>query len=68
MYEVLLYLQLEDWKIDMIASKMGLFLPLYSPAKSHPCTSITSNSESIDYYEENTCSEDSTCGYYGKFY
>ena len=24
-------------------------------------------SESIDYYEENTCSEDSTCGYYGKF-
>ena len=66
-YAVLRYLQLEeDGKIDMIASKMGLFLPLYSPSKSHPRT-CTSDSESIDYYEENTCSEDSTCGYYGKF-
>ena len=45
---------------------MGLFLLVYSPSKSHPCT-CTSDSESIDYYEENTCSEDSTCGYYGKF-
>ena len=66
-YAVLRYLQLEeDGKIDMIASKMGLFLPLYSSSKSHPHT-CTSDSESIDYYEENTCSEDSTCGYYGKF-
>ena len=66
-YAVLRYLQLEeDGKIDMIASKMGLFLPLYSPSKSRPHT-CTSDSESIDYYEENTCSEDSTCGYYGKF-
>ena len=66
-YAVLRYLQLEeDGKIDMIASKMGLFLPLYSPSKSHPRT-CTSDSESIDYCEENTCSEDSTCGYYGKF-
>ena len=40
-YAVLRYLQLEeDGKIDMIASKMGLFLPLYSPAKSHPRTCI----------------------------
>ena len=68
MYAVLRYLQLEeDGKIDMIASKMGLFLPLYSPAKSHPRTCITSDSESIDYYEENTCSEDSTYGYHGNF-
>ena len=67
-YAVLRYLQLEeDGKIDMIASKMGLFLPLYSPAKSHPCTCITSDSESIDYYEEDTCNKDSTCGYYGNF-
>ena len=42
---------------------MGLFLPLYSPSKSHPRT-CTSDSKNIDYYEENTCSEDSTCGYY----
>ena len=67
-YAVLCYLQLEeDGKIDMIASKMGLFLPLYSQSKSHPRT-CTSNSESIDYYEEKTCSEDSTSGYYGKFF
>ena len=66
-YAVLRYLQLkEDGKIDMIASKMELFLPLYRPSKSHPHT-CTSDSETIDYYEENTCSEDSTCGYYGKF-
>ena len=65
-YAVLCYLQLEeDGKIDMIASKMGLFLPLYSPAKSHPHT-CTSDNESIDY-EENTCSEDCTCGYHGEF-
>ena len=51
----------------MTASRMGLFLPLYSPAKSHPHTCITSNSESNDCYEEDTCSEDSTCGYYGNF-
>ena len=50
----------------MIASKMGLFLPLYSPSKSHPRT-CTSDSKSIDYYEENTSSENNTCGYYGKF-
>ena len=67
-YAVLRYLQLEeDGKIDMITSKMRLFLPLYSPAKSHPHTCITSDSESIDYYEKDTCSEDSTCGYYGNF-
>ena len=65
-YAVLRYLQIEeDGKIDMIASKMGLFLPLYSPSKSHPRT-CTSDSESIDYYDKNTCSEDSTCRYYGK--
>ena len=50
----------------MIAFKMGLFLPLYSPFKFYPCT-CTSDSESTNYYEKNTCSEDSTCGYYGKF-
>ena len=67
-YAVLHYLQIEeDGKIDVIASKMGLFLPLYSPAKSHPRTCITSDSESIDYYEEDSCSEDSICGYYRKF-
>ena len=67
-YVVLCYLKIEeDGKIDIIASKMGLFLPLYSPAKSHPCTCITFDSESIDYYEEDTCSKGSTCGYYGNF-
>ena len=51
----------------MIASKIGLFLPLYSPAKSHPRTCITSDNETIDYYEEDTCNEHSPCSYYGKF-
>ena len=68
MYALLRYLQLEeDGKIDMIASKMGMFLTQYTPAKSHPHTCNTSDTESIDYYEVDTFSEDSTCGYYVKF-